>query len=304
MPKTTPTETLRARLLELADDYAGAAYAARSAEAAKRSQARAQLVAAIDALPSAPAWPCHCDERGIGKPGVTCGDCPRDYGHTPASAPSGEPADTLRQRLQQQCTDWGTYWRASDAHGVDLTHEQALELLRDALGVEVAIAAPLPARHVGESKFESWFSEYRPGSSGDKQRMRDAYAAGMSDPGAAPLLPNGLTESETAATASVAGLAPLQSCEWTNCPTRVGDVCCNDRAAPGASPPAALAVPAGMALVPVEPTPEMLYPDLQTAGPGTQLGDMCAGFGREIWARMLAASQESATTRGGVSRKR
>lgn len=43
---------------------------------------------------SAPAWPCHCDERGIGKPGVTCGDCPRDYGHTVDSAPSGEPAPT------------------------------------------------------------------------------------------------------------------------------------------------------------------------------------------------------------------
>lgn len=112
--------------------------------ACKKMVAADELIAAIDALPSAPAWPCHCDERGIGKPGVICGDCPRDYGHTVDSAPSGEPADTLRQRLQQQCTDWGTYWRASDAHGVDLTHEQALELLRDALGVEVAIAAPLP----------------------------------------------------------------------------------------------------------------------------------------------------------------
>jgi hypothetical protein len=86
--------------------------------------------------------------------------------------------------------------------------------------------------------------------------------------------------------------------KWDDPPQRVTPLA----AAPGASPPAALAVPAGMALVPVEPTPEMLYPDLQTAGPGTQLGDMCAGFGREIWARMLAASQESATTRGGVSR--
>lgn len=24
--------------------------------------------------------PCSCDRRGIGAPGVTCGDCPRDYG--------------------------------------------------------------------------------------------------------------------------------------------------------------------------------------------------------------------------------
>lgn len=62
--------------------------------ACKKMVAADELIAAIDALPSAPAWPCHCDERGIGKPGVTCGDCPRDYGHTVDSAPSGEPAPT------------------------------------------------------------------------------------------------------------------------------------------------------------------------------------------------------------------
>jgi hypothetical protein len=49
--------------------------------------------------------------------------------------------DTLCSRLQQRCSKWGVYWRSSDAHGVDLTLEQAHELLRDALGVEVEIAA-------------------------------------------------------------------------------------------------------------------------------------------------------------------
>ncbi len=51
------------------------------------------------------------------------------------------PTDTLCQRLQQQCSDWGVYWRAPDAHGVILTQEQALELLRTALGVEVEITS-------------------------------------------------------------------------------------------------------------------------------------------------------------------
>ena len=51
----------------------------------------------------------------------------------------------LAAQLQQQCVDWGAYWRASDAHGVNLSVEQAVELLRDALGVEVEIAA-LPAQ--------------------------------------------------------------------------------------------------------------------------------------------------------------
>lgn len=49
---------------------------------------------------------------------------------------------TLTERLQQRCSDWGAYWRAPDGHGVELTHEQALELLRDALGVEVEFRTP------------------------------------------------------------------------------------------------------------------------------------------------------------------
>lgn len=39
-----------------------------------------------------------------------------------------------------------------------------------------------PAAHVGDSLFESWFSEYNPAHRGTKQQMRDAYAAGMGDP--------------------------------------------------------------------------------------------------------------------------
>lgn len=50
-------------------------------------------------------------------------------------------AQGLTAQLQQRCVDWGAYWRASDAHGVNLSVEQAIELLRDALGVEVEIAA-------------------------------------------------------------------------------------------------------------------------------------------------------------------
>lgn len=52
-----------------------------------------------------------------------------------------EEQPTLREHLQLKCSDWGTYWRASDSHGVALTIEQALELLGDALGVEVVIGS-------------------------------------------------------------------------------------------------------------------------------------------------------------------
>ena len=39
-----------------------------------------------------------------------------------------------------------------------------------------------PQLSVGESSFESWFESYNPANKGDKQRSRDAYAAGMGDP--------------------------------------------------------------------------------------------------------------------------
>lgn len=48
------------------------------------------------------------------------------------------------QPWQQRCLDIGfEYWRAPDAHGVECTHEQALALLRDLLGVEVDFKASI-----------------------------------------------------------------------------------------------------------------------------------------------------------------
>lgn len=60
-----------------------------------------------------------------------------------APQPEAQPTrKSLTQELQEKCSSWGAYWRASDAHGVDLSIEQAVELLQGALGVEVSIAAP------------------------------------------------------------------------------------------------------------------------------------------------------------------
>ena len=42
-----------------------------------------------------------------------------------------------------------------------------------------------PPIHVGDSRFEGWFSEYDSTNKGTKQQMRDSYAAGMSDCGEA-----------------------------------------------------------------------------------------------------------------------
>ena len=108
---TTPAELLRQareHLRSQARHEAIERYTLATSRAAFIEGAEWAVRAAIDALPSAPAWPCHCDERGIGKPGVTCGDCPRDYGHTVDSAPSGEPADTLRRSLGRHPRHPGT----------------------------------------------------------------------------------------------------------------------------------------------------------------------------------------------------
>ena len=39
-----------------------------------------------------------------------------------------------------------------------------------------------PELHIGDSAFENWYSTYSPAHKSDKQRARDAYAAGMGDP--------------------------------------------------------------------------------------------------------------------------
>ena len=39
-----------------------------------------------------------------------------------------------------------------------------------------------PELHIGNSAFEGWYSTYSPSHKSDKQRARDAYAAGMGDP--------------------------------------------------------------------------------------------------------------------------
>jgi len=74
----------------------------------------------------------------------------------------------------------GTTGCIAFARGAEWFREQAI----------AAAPAPAPAQYkdstpqlsVGESSFESWFESYNPANKGDKQRSRDAYAAGMGDP--------------------------------------------------------------------------------------------------------------------------
>lgn len=99
-----------------------------------------ELAMEIIRMPSKP-HPC----RGIPRKGcnylatceTVCNKCGEVH-HLHQMPGYGVPQD-LRDKLQRQCTTWGAYWRASDAHGVELTKDQAIELLRTALNVEVEI---------------------------------------------------------------------------------------------------------------------------------------------------------------------
>lgn len=66
------------------------------------------------------------------------------------------------------------------------SREQVVAALASTPAQPVAEPAPSATAHVGDSLFESWFSEYNPAHRGTKQQMRDAYAAGMGDPKAQP----------------------------------------------------------------------------------------------------------------------
>lgn len=90
-------------------------------------------------------------------------------GRAAEPVPAPVQPDTLSQQLQRRCVEMGTYWRAPDAHGVNLTIEQATELLRDALGVEVDIAAP-PVRDAAR-----WLTEQ---DRADLERVEELFSDG------------------------------------------------------------------------------------------------------------------------------
>ena len=81
----------------------------------------------------------------------------------PVCAPKATPAphDTLCQRLQQRCSDWGVYWRAADAHGVDLSHAQAVaQTLTERL--EADLRGRFPSARIARVVSMSHSTESRP----------------------------------------------------------------------------------------------------------------------------------------------
>ena len=106
----------------------------------------------------------------------SCGQCERNSSTAEdllAATPAPTPAITYDQWQQHE------YTKVLQDRIKELSEKPA-----------IYTQAPAPAQYkdstlqlsVGESSFEYWFESYNPANKGDKQRSRDAYAAGMGDP--------------------------------------------------------------------------------------------------------------------------
>ena len=74
-------------------------------------------------------------------------------------------------------------WHSSGMlHGKMSKHIHSCDACRGAAQAAPAYKDSTPELHIGDSAFESWYSTYSPAHKSDKQRARDAYAAGMGDP--------------------------------------------------------------------------------------------------------------------------
>lgn len=144
---------------------------------------------------SCPCCGAHADDTHVwkGDSWACCDICKCEWKPSRRVSPNRDAASQpvagveFVRELQQRCVNWNAYWRAPDAHGVDLTIEQATDLLRDVLSVEVKIAAPPKAEPAGwvlvpreptEEMIlafaETWFKKRR---CIDDPEFDDAYAA-------------------------------------------------------------------------------------------------------------------------------
>jgi hypothetical protein len=96
--------------------------------------------------------------------------------------------------MSQQLLDWAkkALEMLNDNHHLVADNEKHAYVMLHFEAIEAGKAlleqpAPVQRKLVGDSRFESWFSEdFDPKSKGTKQQMREAYEAGMNDDAATP----------------------------------------------------------------------------------------------------------------------
>jgi len=148
-----------------------------------------------DALRAAMAPPaaeaCFCDATGLGVPGVSCGDCPRDYAPKPVQ-PATPVTDAEVDAALADCSLLSEVVTVAEMRSA-LSKFAASRALPAPASEPVAGAVigmrdasykdSTPRLHVGSSAFEDWFQDQPFATQvGIKQISRDSYAAGMGDP--------------------------------------------------------------------------------------------------------------------------
>lgn len=91
---------------------------------------------------------------------------------------SKQEAKEIGARLRNRAQDSG---RPLSCLGSDAIRAECETLRTGYAAARLEIESLKAQLHVGDSTFESWYSSYNPTHKGDKQRARDAYAAGMGD---------------------------------------------------------------------------------------------------------------------------
>ncbi len=110
-------------------------------------------------------------------------DLTYDDGEFSGNARAVPNALRLPRNVREQVAVW---WDVGFEMDFQTAVDNSLKKKKDGLPPQPTPPAPSATAHVGDSLFESWFSEYNSAHRGTKQQMRDAYAAGMGDPKAQP----------------------------------------------------------------------------------------------------------------------
>lgn len=106
------------------------------------SEERAKLADTLRSALAAPAMeaePCYCDRMQIGVPGVSCGDCPRDY--KPA-APAPAVPDLKHKPTVQRLMDLARKFRSAPGDLYDGAYKELQSACYEALSAAPVVREP------------------------------------------------------------------------------------------------------------------------------------------------------------------